>query len=105
MGEKNNLCDLTPPHDFKDDNQGLQMTFPQGAATAKGFWILFYLHTEQGLGQQHHPIQIPLDNTSLTGSASNLTKPSCSDRKVIWNTQMIQDLLWKSATFSKFGNY
>lgn len=54
-----------------------------------------------GLGQQHPPTRIPLDNTSLT----NLTKPSrpSSDRKVTWNTWTTQDLLWYKSPFLNLG--
>lgn len=54
-GEKIIPWDLNFPHDFKTGSLGLQMTFPQGTAAAKGFWILFYLHTEWRPGTAASP--------------------------------------------------
>lgn len=51
--------DLTLPHDFRDGSLGLQMTFPQGTAAAKGFWILFCLHTERRPGTAASPCTDP----------------------------------------------
>lgn len=79
-------CDLTLPHVFKASSLGLQDTFPQetkGISAARGPQILFCPHI-QGAWRPgtaallHQATLIPADNTSLSGSAEILTKPSCT---------------------------
>lgn len=85
MGGKNIFCDLTLHHVFKANSLGFQDTFPQGTkgiSAARGLQILFYLHIHSPwrpgtAAVLHHAMLIPPDNTSLTGSAEDLTKPLC----------------------------
>lgn len=79
------LLRFDPPPCFEANSLGFQDTFLQGTkgiSAARGSQILFYLHIHSPWRPEtatvlHHAILIPPDNTSLTGSAEDLTKPWC----------------------------
>lgn len=71
-GEKRIPRDSALPHDFKTGSVGLEMTFPQGTAAAKGFWILFYLHTEWRPGTAASPNTDPSGQHQLDQSHQTL---------------------------------